>query len=45
MKKAPRLNQDIIKKMVEKVIIPYMSNPERVNAKDLRTVFRVTELL
>ena len=42
VKKAPRLNLDIVKKMVEKVIIPYVSNPERVNAKDLRTVFRVT---
>jgi len=42
VKKAPRLNLDIIKKMVEKVIIPYVPNPERVNGKDLRTVFRVT---
>ena len=42
VKKAPRLSLEIIKKMVEKVITPFVTNPERVNAKNLRTVFRIT---
>ena len=42
VKKAARLSLHTIRKMVERVIIPYVSTPERAEAKQLRTVFRVT---
>ena len=32
---------DDIKRMVEKVIMPHVSRPERAEAKDLRAVFRL----
>ena len=42
VKKAARLSLDTIRKKMERVIIPYVSTPERAEAKQLRTVFRVT---
>ena len=40
VKKAPKLQLDSLKKMTEKVIIPFASKPERAKAIDVRTVFR-----
>ena len=42
MKKAAMSSLDTIRKMVERVIIPYVLMLERAEAKQLRTVFRVT---
>jgi len=39
--KAPRLALETIKKMVNKVVIPCVQCPDKVNAINLRTVFRI----
>ena len=38
---APRLALETIKKMVNKVVIPCVQCPDKVNAINLRTVFRI----